>query len=101
MSVPLTPDSYRPHIESEFVVQLEGEATRSLKLTSVKPSIDDDVQLSFSLLFTSSGDVLPQHLYRVSHATLGQFDLFLVPIQARRSGLVYEAVFNLLKDEAQ
>lgn len=101
MSVPLTPDSYRPHIESEFVAQLEDGSTRSLKLTSVKPSIDDDVQLSFSLLFTSPGKVLPQHLYRVSHAALGQFDLFLVPIQPRRSGLVYEAVFNLLKDEAQ
>ncbi len=38
--------------------------------------------------------LLPQGIYRLEHASLGTFELFLVPI-GREAGIVrYEAVFN-------
>jgi hypothetical protein len=37
---------------------------------------------------------LPQRIYRIEHATLGAFDLFLVPIGPDAQGLRYQAVFT-------
>ena len=38
--------------------------------------------------------VLPQRIYRLQHAALGAFDLFLVPLGPDGAGLRYEAVFT-------
>lgn len=92
------PDIYRLHLNTEFVTLLEDGSSRSLRLTAIDVSIDDEIQRTFALHFKSPGPVLIQKLYRLSHSHLGEFDLFLVPIQLRKVGLVYEAVFNLLKD---
>jgi hypothetical protein len=51
----------------------------------------------FSLLF--SGPVkrpLEQATYTFDHATLGSFEMFIVPKPADRLGCYYEAVFNRL-----
>jgi hypothetical protein len=94
-----SPDCYRPHVDETFVVHHDG-GTTDFTLTAVKLHIDDEIQCCFSLFFSGDG-VLPQHLYQLSHPVLGAFDLFLVPIQKKRSGFNYEAVFNLLKDKGQ
>ncbi len=53
---------------------------------------------SFSLFFLGPVEgMLPQHIYRLQHAALGEMDLFLVPVGRRENGFEYEAVFNLLK----
>jgi hypothetical protein len=101
MTPPLSPELYRPHIGSDFVVRFGDGTTRAFQLTSVTVKIDDEIQLSFCLHFHSPGPTLIQHLYPVQHPQLGEFHLFLVPIQQKRAGIVYEAVFNLLKPEAQ
>lgn len=50
----------------------------------------------FSLVFVSAAGtpVLPQRIYTLYHATLGDFDLFLVPISADQRGVRYEAIFT-------
>jgi hypothetical protein len=48
----------------------------------------------FALLFDGPGPALPQWTYRVEHATMGTFPLFLGPVAAGPAGLRYEAVFN-------
>lgn len=49
----------------------------------------------FSIVFRGSGDVLlPQRIYRMEHAEMGSFEVFLVPIGPDEKGLLYEAVFN-------
>lgn len=98
-SAPARPDFYTPHIGSEFTLHLEGGLTRSLTLAAVKPTIDDETQLCFSLLFTGAGETLIQKIHPVSHPALGAFGLFLVPVRQKRNGIAYEAVFNLLKDD--
>jgi hypothetical protein len=50
----------------------------------------------FTLLFTGpEGLALPQATYDLTHPELGEFALFLVPVQPAADGLArYEAVFN-------
>ncbi len=49
----------------------------------------------FSIVFRGPRDfLLPQRTYRVEHAGIGAFDLFLVPIGPDEKGLRYEAVFT-------
>ena len=52
---------------------------------------------SFSLLFLSE-ERLPQFttIYKIEHAALGQFDLFLTASTGKQGDLYYQAVFNHL-----
>jgi len=52
---------------------------------------------SFSLLFISE-ERLPQFttIYKIEHAALGQFDLFLTASTGKHGELYYQAVFNHL-----
>ncbi len=50
---------------------------------------------AFSLLFRGPEDILlPQRIYRLEHAEMGTFDLFLVPVGPDQSGQRYEAIFT-------
>ena len=51
---------------------------------------------SFSLLFRNlESTVLSQDIHSFEHATLGRFDLFIVPVnRGKDSARCYEAVFN-------
>ena len=100
MATPTTLDTYTALVGSEFLVQRGDGPSHQLTLTSAKPRIDDETQTAFALYFQGEGEILPQAIYRLRHAQLGDFDLFIVPIAKRRTGNTYEAVFNLLKDEA-
>jgi hypothetical protein len=49
----------------------------------------------FSLLFRSGSPVvLPQKIYRMTNATVGPVDIFIVPVARDRQGIVYQAIFN-------
>jgi hypothetical protein len=49
----------------------------------------------FALLFSASThQTLAQNTYRLEHRTLGQFDLFIGPLQSNKRGQVYEAIIN-------
>ena len=49
----------------------------------------------FSIVFRGPGDILlPQHIYRMEHPEIGDFELFLVPIGPDEKGLRYEAIFT-------
>lgn len=98
----LRAESYQGLVGAAFPWQAAEGVTLALTLLEVTPKLDDEVQYAFSLVFGSDETTArPQQLYRLSHPSLGDFDLFLVPIQKRKSGIIYEAVINLLKDEAQ
>lgn len=101
MTAPLDPQAYQPHIGTEFTLTAPDGTRQTLKLETVKERINDEVQHAFSLHFLGSGPLLEQYLFPLSHPVLGGFDLFLVPIQKKKHGVVYEAVFNLLREEPQ
>ena len=95
------PATFTPHVNDDFVAPGDDGVAHRFTLKSVTPRIDNEVQLSFSLLFQCPGVVQPQRIYQLSHPRMGDVPLFLGPIQQKRDGVVYEAVFNLLKDEVQ
>lgn len=49
----------------------------------------------FSIVFRGPPTpILPQRIYRLVHAEIGEFELFLVPIGPDEQGMRYEAVFT-------
>ncbi len=49
----------------------------------------------FSLLFHNAApSPLPQQIYRLRHAVLGEVEIFLVPVGREGDGFLYQAVFN-------
>lgn len=49
----------------------------------------------FSIVFRGPKDILlPQRIYRMEHAGIGSFELFIVPIGPDEEGLRYEAIFT-------
>lgn len=94
---PHDPQRFTPHLQEEFRIARAGAEPAVLTLESVDISIDDEVQLCFSLLFHSSDPDLPQGIYTVTHAQLGPFTLEVAPVRARRGQIRHEAVFNLLR----
>lgn len=52
----------------------------------------------FSLMFQDPAkSSLQQHIYELLHPELGQFSLFLVPVDADDKGHYYESVFSRIK----
>lgn len=100
MDAPTSPEFYRSHVNEAFLVHHAGGVSE-IALTEVKVQIDDEVQLCFSLFFSRTDAVLPQETYRMSHPVLGEFDMFLVPVQkVFNSPVIYQGGFNLLKSES-
>jgi len=55
----------------------------------------DALRVPFSLLFRSTASFpLPQQIYRMRHPSLGEVDIFLVPVAREREGFLYQASFN-------
>lgn len=86
-----TADDFRPHLETDFT--FDGSATLALADVSELRHSSPGRRVPFSLLFRGPAG-LDQRTYRVTHARLGEFELFIVPLQPDASGPRYEAVFN-------
>jgi hypothetical protein len=68
------------------------EATESTEPGGRGP--EGQTRLQFSLVFRGPvAPVLPQATYRLSHAELGDLDVFLVPVGAESEGIRYAAAF--------
>lgn len=73
-----------------------------LSATTNKPSANTKISTrkaietdSFSLLFKASEPLPPfTSIHKISHPSLGKFDLFLTPHSQEGKALMYEAVFN-------
>lgn len=69
-----------------------------IEVSEVKERVN---QVSFSILFLGPAEgMLPQHTYTLQQDTLGEFDLFLVPVGRQERGFEYQAVFNQFKPAA-
>jgi len=93
----LTRDALAEYANTPFVVLADPAAPVTVQLTEVTPRRATPRQEIFSLLFHGPADrFLPQHMYRLRHEQLGEFDLSLVPIGRDEEGYIYEAAFNRL-----
>ena len=101
MSATLTEQEFSKHLNTRF--RLAAEDTIELELTEVKGYLSQAHEQAgmerFSALFHGPADrKLPQRVYTLQHAAMGEFDLFLVPIGKDERGFRYEAVFNYFRE---
>jgi hypothetical protein len=99
----LTLDSFTPLIGQPFRVLLPNGATLDAELTSARegpgsgwqPEGSQQARKPFSIVFLGRSQVvLPQSIYRLQHETLGDLEIFIVPIGRTPEGINYEAVFS-------
>jgi ribosomal protein S18 acetylase RimI-like enzyme len=94
----LTADDFAPHVDSRF--QVTGESNFELVLTSVKDTSNAQLE-QFSLAFVGQASPwLPQGQYKLTHAHMGECELFLVPNGPDAGGMRYEAAFSRFIKEA-
>lgn len=94
----LSHEEFEPHIGTAFAVA-DGERLVDARLSEVRamPKYAGPAALRtpFSLLFRAPEQhIMPQGIYRLSHAAMGDLDIFIVPIGRDADGVTYEASFN-------
>jgi hypothetical protein len=88
----LTLADFAQQLQTRF--QVTGEEDQELVLTSATDLSNDRLE-QFSLIFTGKASPwLPQRLYKLTHARMGEIELFLVPIGAGAVGMQYQAAFS-------
>ena len=74
------------------------DGTLPVKLVEAKPWGPEqpaNVRQPFSLTFRLERNLrLPQGIYKMRHATLGEMEIFLVQVAADQQSGTFEAVFN-------
>jgi hypothetical protein len=98
----LTEEEFSKHPGTKFRTRLDAQEIE-LDLSSVKGyaagSNEQGGMERFSAFFSGPREpFLPQGIYQMSHESMGEFELFLVPIASRDQGFSYEAVFNYFKE---
>src|SRR3977135_3956783 len=74
-----------------------SDGTLPLKLSEARPLgvRPGSIREPFALTFLGrAGLRLPQGIYKIRHATLGEMEIFLVQLAADPTGSTFEAVFN-------
>jgi hypothetical protein len=98
----LTEENFSRYLYSEFRFSTTPLTAISLQLVSVKrwetavtPQAQKAKLDSFSVLFKGpKKTVLESKTYRVTHDWMGTFDLFISPVNDRKTQRIYQAVFN-------
>jgi Domain of unknown function (DUF6916) len=98
-------ESFARQLNTKFSFDHPEIPSATLKLVEVNDLTPTESRRSaaatgrecFAVLFKGAGNTaLRQETYTVSHAALGKFEMFVVPIGHKRDGRYYEAVFNRL-----
>jgi hypothetical protein len=96
-----TVETFSGHVGETFRIHpdisnpLDVELISATSLGEESESAGSDRRQPFSIVFRGPRNLLlPQRIYRMAHAEIGSFELFLVPIGPDEKGLQYEAVFN-------
>ena len=82
-------ETFRVRVHPEQVVDMELVEARSLGTAAMRK------RGPFALLFKGpTSSILPQRIYRIEHDSVGDHDLFIVPVGPGHGGLLYEAIFT-------
>ena len=92
----LTRASFEPHLNTTFRVVHDGPEPFELALIEVADTTPAGFPgEQFSLLFKGPSDLmLLQQTCTLEHPEMGHVTLFLVPVDQKKDGYRYEAVFN-------
>lgn len=89
-------EQFAPCLNQDFAIILSDGALL-LQLSEVRPlgKRPESLRDPFALTFLGRpGLRLPQMIYKMHNAQLGEMEIFLVQIGADQSGSTFEAVFN-------
>lgn len=101
MAVRFSEKEFSQHVNTKYHAEIDGREPLELELVEVTPYENRDKpgehsgMERFSLFFQGPAEVfLPQRIYRLTHAEMGDLQLFLVPVGQNERGFRYESVFN-------
>lgn len=89
--------AWQEHLSTPFKVHVDGSCYVEVELVEVTElqHHGGPREQPFSLLFrTPQDNQLSQRMYDVQHASLGEFALFLVPMQPDDEFNYFESIFN-------
>lgn len=77
------------------IVFTDGTLVLQLSDASARTAPEGATRDPFTLTFRGAPELrLPQGIYKMSNATLGEMEIFLVQIAADQTSSTFEAVFN-------
>ena len=97
MFTPLLHDTFRLSHDAAPDLDLPLELIEATEVRDTGPQhpLGEQRRTPFALVFRGPPDsILPQRSYRLSHATLGTFEVFIVPIGRDAQGVRYEVIFT-------
>lgn len=84
-------DLMTKHVNDIFEITIDS---KNIKLSLIGAEMTNSAN-SFSLVFRGPvATVLNQGTYQFTHNSLGEFNIFIVPIDPDEEGQRYEAIFN-------
>lgn len=104
MTVRPTAEDFKKHEGTQFRVRVEAPRPLDLELHEVQSYESREhgnrIMERYSLFFYGPGDMLlNQGTYTFEHPSMGELQLFTVPIGKDDRGLRYEVVFNYFVDK--
>jgi len=90
-------DIFSPRVGEMFVLDVSGNAGERLELVEVNalPSQGGPREQPFALIFKGpGGSGQQQGMVKLTHDDMGEFDIFLVPVEEDQRGRLFEAIFN-------
>jgi hypothetical protein len=88
-------DALAGSLNTKFGIHVDDANTVEAELTDISEHLLSKRQERFAVVFRVPNETyLGQGMRHLQHETLGEFDLFLVPISRDDQGTCYEAVFN-------
>ncbi len=102
MSKELSQAAFNTHSNTKFrILDKESPTVIEAQLVEVEERASSEKIQQFSLLFKGPNEpLLPQKIYSIEHGSMGDFELFIVPVAADETSASYEAVFSLLGGDA-
>src|SRR5690242_528269 len=99
MAASLTHEAFSKNANTKFHVALDENTEVELELIGVSELKMHPRQEEFSLEFRGPlNSFLGQGVRNFEHDQMGNFELFIVPVQQDTQGFYYEAVFNRMRD---
>ena len=99
MEASLTHETFTQYANTKFQVPLDENTAVELELVEVSELKLHPRQEEFSLEFRGPLNMfLGQGLRNFEHEQMGNFELFIVPVEQDAQGFYYEAVFNRIRE---
>jgi hypothetical protein len=87
--------TFQPLVGSRFVATLSDGRTFDFELKEAREGQSNERVHQFALMFRGpAAPQLPQQIVNLSNPEVGDMDIFIVPISADASCVMYEAVFS-------